>query len=216
MFRARSTSTLGTSSLLSWSIRSTRSWPRCDGVEGAGVHPPVLVHLEVGVGGLEQGVVLRGLDVPVPGVQDLPRGKGLEDGIGRGDGPPHAGTAVEEVHARRGHDALVEVRAAAVVSDVVEADVERGNPEHLGPCELGLGHPHAGLGGGDDQRPGVGESQSGGEVDREAEVGRLERGGLQVQAGRQGEVTRVRRDRSLRRRTQPAGIGKAGGRSRRL
>ena len=36
-----------------------------DGVEGAGVHPPVLVHPEVGVGGLQQGVVLRGLDVPV-------------------------------------------------------------------------------------------------------------------------------------------------------
>ena len=36
-------------------------------VEGAGVDPPVLVHAEVGVGGLEHGVVLRRLDVPVRG-----------------------------------------------------------------------------------------------------------------------------------------------------
>ena len=71
-----------------------------DGVEGAGVHAPVLVHQEVGVGGLEQGVVLRGLDVPVPGVQDLPGHQGLVDGVGRGDEPPQAGTAVEEVGAR--------------------------------------------------------------------------------------------------------------------
>ena len=42
-----------------------------------------------------------------------------------------AGTAVEEVHARRGHDALVEVRAAAVVADVVGADVEVGTQRTL-------------------------------------------------------------------------------------
>ena len=47
--------------------------------------------------------------------------------------PPHAGTAVEEVHARRGHDALVEVRAAAIMAKIVEAHVERGDPENLGP-----------------------------------------------------------------------------------
>ena len=75
--------------------------PPLDAVEGAGVHSPVLVHLEVGVGGLEQGVVLGGLDVPVPGVQDLPRDQGLEDGVGQWRRIcPHAGTAVEEVHAR--------------------------------------------------------------------------------------------------------------------
>ena len=59
--------------------------PPLDAVEGAGVHSPILVHLEVGVGGHEQGVVLRGLDVPLPGIQDLPRDQGLEDGIGQGD-----------------------------------------------------------------------------------------------------------------------------------
>ena len=56
-----------------------------DGVEGAGVHPPVLVDPEVGVGGPEQGVVLGRLDVPVAGVQDLPGGQGLEDGVGQVD-----------------------------------------------------------------------------------------------------------------------------------
>ena len=92
---------------------------------------------------------------------------------------PQAGAAVEEVHARRGHDALVEVRAAAVVPDVVGAEVERGDPEDLGPRELRLGHPDAGLRGGHDQRPGVGEPQGGGQVDRKAEVGRLQRRGLE-------------------------------------
>ena len=157
-----------------------------DGVEGAGVHPPVLVHPEVGVGGLEQGVVLGGLDVPVPGVQDLPRDQGLEDGVGQVDVLIQAGTGVEEVDARRGHDALVEVRAAAVVADVVDAEHDRGDPEDLGPRELGLGHPDAGLRGGHDQRPGVGEPQGGGEVDREAEVGRLQRRRLQRHAGGEG------------------------------
>ena len=79
--------TSGTRSRLRVAIRSTRSCPRSTHVEGAGIHPPVLVHHEVGVGGLEQGVVLRGLDVPVPGVQDLPGHQGLVDGIGRGDDP---------------------------------------------------------------------------------------------------------------------------------
>ena len=63
--------------------------PPLDGVEGAGVHPPVLVHAEVGVGGLHQGVVLGGLDVPVAGVEDLPGGQGLEDGVGQVDGICH-------------------------------------------------------------------------------------------------------------------------------
>ena len=112
-----------------------------DGVEGAGVHPPILVHQEVGVGCLEQGVVLRGLDVGLPGIEDLPRDQGLEDDVGQIDILPEAGTAVEEVHARRGHDALIEIRAAAVVPDVIGAEHERRNPENLGPCELRLGHP---------------------------------------------------------------------------
>ena len=118
------------------------------------------MHLEVGIGCHEQGVVLGGLDVALPGIEDLPRDQGLEDDIGQGDVLPQAATAVEEVHARRGHDALVEVRAAAVVPDIIDADVESGNPEDLGPRELRFGHPDAGLGGGHDQRPGVGEPQA--------------------------------------------------------
>ena len=89
--------------------------------------------------------------------------------------PHEAGTGVEEVRARRGHDALVEVGAAAVVADVVEADVEVGDPEDLGLGQLGLGDPDPGLRRGHDQRPGVGEPQRGGQVDREPEVGRRER-----------------------------------------
>ena len=101
-------------------------------------------------------------------------------------GLPHqAGTAIEEVRARRGHDALVEVRAAAVVADVVEADVEVGNPEDLGLRQLGLGDPDPGLRRGHDQRPGVGEPQGGGEVDRESDVVRIERRGLHVHCGSQ-------------------------------
>ncbi len=88
MFRARSTSKPETRSRLRLAIRSTKIAPQLDGVERAGVHSPVLVDHEVGVGGLEQGVVLRGLDVPLPGVQDLPSRQGLVDGIGRGDEPP--------------------------------------------------------------------------------------------------------------------------------
>ncbi len=40
--------------------------PPLDAVEGPGIHAPVLVHAEVGIGGHEQGVVLGGLDVALP------------------------------------------------------------------------------------------------------------------------------------------------------
>ena len=78
---------------------------------------------------------------------------------------------------------LLIVRAAAVVPDVIEAGHERGDPEDAGPRELGLGHPDARLGRGHDQRPGVGEPQGGRQVDREAEVGRLQRRRLELQRG---------------------------------
>ena len=81
-----------------------------------------------------QGVILGGLDVRLPGIQNLPRGQGLEDDIGQGDDLPHAGTAVEEVDARRCHDALVEVRAAAIVSDIVEAQIELEEPRGPWPA----------------------------------------------------------------------------------
>ena len=117
MFRARSTSNPWTRSRLMVASRSTSCVAPLDAVERAGVDPPLLVHPEVGVGGPQQGVVLGRLDVPVAGVEDLPGHQGLEDRIGRGDEPPQAGTAVEEVDAGRRHDALVEVGAAAVVPD---------------------------------------------------------------------------------------------------
>ena len=77
-----------------------------------------------------------------------------------------------------GQDALVEVRAAAIVADVVEADVECGEPEDLGPRQLGLGDPDPGLCRGHDQRPGVGKPQGSGESDREADIGCIRRARL--------------------------------------
>ena len=111
------------------------------------------MHAEVGFSGHEQGVVLRGLDVELTGPQHLPRDQGLEDGIRHGDVLPHATTAVEEVHARRGHDALVKVGAATVVPDIIGTEIELRDPEDLGPCQFRLGHPHAGLRGRHDQGP---------------------------------------------------------------
>ncbi len=49
-----------------------------DGVEGAGVHAAGAVDLEVGLGGLEQRVVLGPLHLPVRRVQGLPRRQGAK------------------------------------------------------------------------------------------------------------------------------------------
>src|SRR5207253_8757853 len=96
-----------------------------DGVQGAGVHPAVLVDAEVGVGRLEHRVVLGGLGVPMRRVQHLPRDQGLEVGVGQVDEDICAGAGHEVVYAGGGHDALVEVGAAAVVPDVVDAEEGR-------------------------------------------------------------------------------------------
>ena len=116
------------------------------------------MHHEVGVGGLEQSVVLCRLDAPVLGVETCRADRGPIDGIGRrNDSPgnsPQAGTGVEVVDAGGGHDALVEVRTAAVMSDVIEADVDCRNPEDLGPRQLRLGDPRSGLSRSHDQKAG--------------------------------------------------------------
>ena len=70
--------------------------PPLDAVERAGVRATVLMHQEVRVGGLQQGVVLRRLDVEVAGIEDLPRHQRLEDGLGGGDDPVQGRPAVEE------------------------------------------------------------------------------------------------------------------------
>ncbi len=80
----------------------------------------------------------------VPGVLgtcrwgNLPSGQRHVDHIGGGSALDHPDAAVEKVHARCGHDTLIKIRAAAIVPDVIEAQVELRNPEHLGPCELCL------------------------------------------------------------------------------
>ena len=80
----------------------------------------------------------------------------LKVGVSQVDDLPQAGTGVEKVHAVDGHDALINIRAAAIVPDIIGAHHERWNPEDLGSCELRFGDPHTGLGGGHDQGPGVG------------------------------------------------------------
>ncbi len=179
--------------------------PARDGVERPGVHAAGAMDLEVGVGGLKQRIVLGPLHVPVRRVQGLPRGQGREERVGQRHVLPHAAAGPEEVDAGGGHDALVEVGPAAVVADVVEAHVERGHPEHLGARELALGHPDARLRGRDDQRPRVGKPKRRREVDRELEVARRERRGVEVGAG--GEVAGGRRGRRLPHAGQRGGQG---------
>ena len=110
------------------------------------------------------------LDVPLPGIEILPLDQGLEEDIGQGDNLPQAGTAVEEIQARCRENALVKVWAAAIVTDVIAAYVQLRNPEDLGPCELRFSHPDTGLRGGHDERPSVGESQGGGQIDWKPKV----------------------------------------------
>ena len=107
-------------------------------------------------------------------------------------GRSQAGTGIEEIDAGGGHDALVEVRPAAVVAKVVGGDVERGDPEDLGPRQLGLGNPDSGLCRGHDQRPRIGKPQGGREVDREPKVGRRQGRGLRA-PGWTPEVKAARR-----------------------
>src|SRR5262249_11992850 len=59
--------------------------PFLDAVQSAGVLAAIFVDVEVGSSGLQEGLVLGGLDVPALGIQVLPRGQGLEDGVGQGD-----------------------------------------------------------------------------------------------------------------------------------
>ena len=173
MFLARSISTVGTRSAPSRVIRLTRSRPARDRIERPGVRPAGLVDLEIRFGGLEQGIVLGCLNVPISRVEHLPGGERLEDRIGQVHILDQGAATVKVVHARGGEDALVEVRAAAVVPDVIGAEHDRGNPENLGPRELRLGDPDARLGGGNDQRSGVREPQGRRKVDRKGQVGRL-------------------------------------------
>ncbi len=170
-----------------------------DDIEAAGILPAILVDVEVGPGGHEQGVVLGRLDVPAGGIEVLPRGQGLEDHVGGVSHHEECAAGVKKVDvliegfskAARSVlpkgifplwnvEAIGHVRPIAVVPEVSEAEVEIREPEDLGLLELGLGHPGACLGGGDDQRPGVGQPQSRGQVDREANVAGFQRRQFQL------------------------------------
>ncbi len=140
--------------------------PAFDAIKGPRVHSPILMDVEVGAGGQECSVVLGGLDVPLAGIQNLPFDQRLEEDIGQRDNFPQPATTVEEIQARSGEDTLVEIRAAAVVSDIIRAQIQLRNPEDLGSRELGFGHPDTRLGGGHKQRSRIGEPQCRGEVDR--------------------------------------------------
>ncbi len=158
-------------------------------IERARINAPVLVNHEVSVGSLHERIVLGCLDTPVLGVERLPRGQWLIDGIGGVDDPPRVApkprTGIEEVCAHGGEDALVEVRAATVVTNVIKTDVERGNPEHLGAGQFGLGYPDPGLRSGHDQRAGVGEPECRGKADREPDVGPFEWRGFEFHIRRE-------------------------------
>ena len=84
-FLARSTSTLGHEVFAHLRDPLDQVVAALDGVEVAGVHSPVPVHQEIGVGRLKQRVILRGLDIGLPGIEGLPRDQWLEDDIAQID-----------------------------------------------------------------------------------------------------------------------------------
>ena len=162
-----------------------------DGVERPGVAAALLVDVEIGNRRLEQGVVLGDLDVGASGIEDLPRGQGREDHVGRRPDRIQTAAAVEVVdvlvdgeHLAGGRVgrvvAAVEVGADAVMANVDGGQVELGHPKKVGPLQLGLGNPGTGLRRGDHQRPAVGQPQGAGEVDRQRHVARLQRRRLQL------------------------------------
>ncbi len=211
MFKARSTSTFETSSSPRLATCATRSRAPLDAIQGPGVHAPVLVDAEIGIGGHEQRVVLRRLDVPFPGIEHLLRDQRLEEDIRevhircqRSDIQRAAG--IEEINARAGHESLVEIRAATIVPDVIGAHHQCRNPQDLGPRELCFRHPDTGLCSSHDQRPGIGEPQRGGEVDRKPIVARLQRRRFQLhghQVRRHARRIHILRRRRRRRRDRP-------------
>ena len=93
--------------------------------------------------------------------------------------------------------------------DIISARYKCRDPEDLGPRELCFGHPDTGLGGGHDQRPGVGEPQGGGEVDREAEVGGIQASGCSERVGRQDKGAGRDHRRNRCRRTNRPGISES-------
>src|SRR5262249_44719187 len=129
--------------------------PEPDAVKVARILAPVLMNAEIGVGRLVNGVVLGALDVPLPGCEDLPRRQGFKDGVGHVDVLDQAAAAVEEADAGSGEESAVEVGAAAIVADVIEAERQCRDPEYSGAGELSLGDPNSGLRGRHDQRSGV-------------------------------------------------------------
>ena len=168
---ARSSSTAGTRSRESSSTRATSFSARSTTCRAAGVLAAMLMNVEIRVGGRQQRVIFRGLDVQSLGVERLPGCQRLKDGVRQIDGLIKAPISVEVIQiliqrpARRRSaiggivHAEVEVRAETVVAVVQRADVEVRNPEQLRTLELRLGNPGAGLRGGDDQGPGVGQPQ---------------------------------------------------------
>ena len=61
--------------------------PALDTVEGTRIHAAVLVDIEIGISGHEQGIVLGSLDVPLAGSQGLPLDERLEEDSVNGQSP---------------------------------------------------------------------------------------------------------------------------------
>ncbi len=142
-----------------------------DRVGHRGVRAACLLHVEVGVGRGQQGVVASGLQAAVAGAEHLPRGQRLEDGIGCCQLQPQAAAGVEKVLVGVDQRAGIGLDSAGV-RDIGATAVGTGHPQHAGFLEFGRGDLNAGLRGRHDQRPGVGESQCRGQVDRQGLVGR--------------------------------------------
>ena len=101
------------------------------GIQGGGQVAPRLLHVEVSQRHGQQGVVPRGLKVPLPRGQDAAGGQGLENGVGHGEVQRRAPARPKGVLVVQDHRAVGRL-VGAVVLIVAGADAEARHPKDLG------------------------------------------------------------------------------------
>jgi hypothetical protein len=129
---------------------------------------------EVGIGHRQQGVVGRGLQVRPAGAELLPGGQPAENGIVevQDGGRAYAGPRTEHQTAVAGVDDVARhVLDPAVVAVVIAAHGDGGQPGRVGLLQHGRRRPDALRGRGDVDRPGVGQSQRGRQIDGQGALG---------------------------------------------